>query len=237
MRSCLIGLSALVAVILMTSAASAATITEVLSGTGPFDPTQLSFYDYGFGHVSTLLSWDSYGPSYLFNRTGHATGNFTAPDPSLNPSWLNFQVAGGNSSGGGGGGGGSSDPNTLYQHSYTLSNNNLQDWTMDFSVLIFDPEYAGGGMQVELLGSKEGADTYKAKTLTPDEVRGGMMLTWDIQAAGDESVLVRTTSMGEDEYAAGYFINDADPGIPEPATLAFLALGACGVLAGRMRRG
>jgi hypothetical protein len=168
-----VGLSALAAAMLIASGASAATITEVLQQ--QFDPTVQNYYDSGYGHGAALLSWSSFASPHLFDASGHPTGSYAPPDPSFNPSWLNFQTISGSSGGGGSGSGGGTTSSTPFEHNYTLSNNNHQDWKMDFSTLVFDPTYAGTGMLVELMGTDSGPDTYKSVTLTAAQVKAGRM--------------------------------------------------------------
>ena len=55
------------------------------------------------------------------------------------------------------------------------------------------------------------------------------MLTWHIDGADGENVLVRVTSEGGETYAAGFFMDNPAGGIPEPATLCLVGIGLVGV--------
>jgi hypothetical protein len=234
-----VGLSALLAAALLAPIASAATISDVIKA--QFDPTSAYYGNYGlgqdnaYGQGACLLSWSSYLGDGRFDPSGHLTGNYAPPSGVSNPAWLNFNAVSNNTTpvggGGGGGGGGGSSSATQYDHTYSLGSNTGKDWAMVFHVLIYDPTYAGEGMQVSLLGTAEGS-TLKAATLTAAEVKSGELLTWDIQAVAGETVAVTTSSVGQDDYAAGYFMEVA----PEPATMAFLIFGVGAALIRRKGR-
>jgi hypothetical protein len=234
LRFSLVGMSALVAVVLMGSMASAATISEVLAGTGRFDPTQQYYLNFQIGTEFRSLDWSTIQPNGLFDPTGHRTGTYTT-DPAANPTWLDFRVGDSSNGGGGGTGGGGTTP-TQFQHSFTLARTDHLAATMDFSMLFYDPSFTGTGLLVELTGSEAGPATYKTATLSKEDVNAGMMLTWTLVTGVDETVLVRTTAQGADTGADGFFINSNLPTAPEPATLAFLLVGAGGVLVRRMRK-
>jgi len=223
-----VGLCALVAGVLTASGVSAATIQEVLAI--PFNPIAEDFYATGYGQSAYLLTWTGSLNGNLFDEAGSPGPNFTYQPPGGNPAWLMFEAQGGGGGAGGGGG-----PGTAIQSSFTLGNNLGGVWGMDFSVLLFDPDFTGTGITVELLGSAAGTD-YVVREVEAADVVDGMMLTWRIAAEAGENVLVRVTSYGDESYAAGFFMDNENVSvIPEPATLALLTLGLAGVVLRRRR--
>jgi hypothetical protein len=225
-RLCLGSVAGIALVLLFTPVSSAATIQEVMAQ--PFNPTSTSFIGQ-YGNAGYLLSWSSVAANGLFNSSGSPTGNYTGP--SSNPAWLDFGAVSSGSTGGSGGGGA---PGTGLQTTYNLGTKTSGAWEMDFSVLIFDPQFQGSSVSVELLGSADGSD-YKAKTLTTSQVNGGTMLTWHIEAADGEDVIVRISSEGGQTYAAGFFMDNPAGAIPEPATLLLVGIGLVTVGVGRRR--
>ena len=227
------GVCALVLLVL-PALASAATIQEVLAKTGPFDPTTTDFYAAGYGHGGYLLTWSNVGADNKFG-VGQPGYTPTYAPPGGNPAWLNFQTITGGGGGGGGGGEGGGGGGAPMQSTYTLGNNLGGTWSMDFSILIYDPDFAGTAMTVELIGSAAGTD-YASKELDAAAVKAGMMLTWHIDGLAGESVAVVTTAYGDDSYAAGFFMdspNVAAAAAPEPATMALFGLGMATLLARR----
>ena len=216
-RLCLGGVAGIAVVLLLASISSAATIQEVMAQ--PFNPTSTSFIGQ-YGNAGYLLSWSNVAPSGLFG-SGSPTANYAGP--ADNPSWLDFGTVSSGSTGGAGGAAG-----TGLQNTYSLGTKTAGAWEMDFSVLMFDPQFAGSSVTVELIGTAEGSD-FRAKTLTTDQVNGGTMLTWHIDGADGENVLVRVTSEGGETYAAGFFMDNPAGGIPEPATLCLVGIGLVGV--------
>ncbi len=216
-RLCLGGVAGIAVVLVLAAAGPGATIQEVMAQ--PFNPTSTSFVGL-YGSAGYLLSWSNVAPSGLFGD-GNPTGAYAGP--GSNPSWLDFGTV---SSGGTGSGNGSSGAGL--QNTYSLGTKTSGAWEMDFSVLIFDPDFAGSSVMVELIGTAEGSD-YKAKTLDTADVNGGVMLTWHIDGADGEDVIVRVTSEGGETYAAGFFMDNPAGGIPEPATMALVGLGLAGM--------
>ena len=217
-RLVIAGCGAVMLVLAAASWSSAATIQEVLAV--QFDPTTNDFYAAGYGHTGYYLTWNNVGSDNLF-QNGDPALNFAHLPPAGNPEWLDFHVLF-DSGGGGGGGGVFTGP---WVSRYSLGVNNEGPWSMDFSILFYDPKFDGALITAELLGSVAGADTYKIKELTTGDVTGGTMVTWHIDAAAGETVTVAITSYGAESYAAGFFM-DNEIVVPEPATMGLLAVGA-----------
>jgi purine nucleoside permease len=80
--------------------------------------------------------------------------------------------------------------------------------------------------------------THRAKEVTIDDqdVKDGYMVTYNIVAAAQESVVVQIISEAGETYAAGFFMKSSTTNIaPEPATLTFLAIGAAALVLRRRR--
>ena len=222
---CVRGGLVLVAVGLLASVSFAATIQEVLAQA--FDPSTTDFYAAGYGQSAYYLTWNKVDGGNLFDPTGAGGAAFTQTG-ATNPAWLDFKFA---PDGGGGGGSGTA---TSMRTTYTLGNNLGGAWTMDFSILFYDPSFMGTGLTVELLGSAAGSD-FATKDVSMAEINAGMMVTWAIDAAIGETVTVRITSYDGETYAAGFFMDNASHA-PEPASLGLLAVGAAGMALRRRRK-
>jgi hypothetical protein len=230
-RFCLTGVVTMGVVLFAATAGPAATIQEVMAT--PFNP---ALYDFraDYGHMGYFLTWDNLASNYQF-LAGQAHRDFTAIPPA-NPSWLSFtSVAPG-------GRPGSSDGSatSITRSVYMLTDNRGTAWSMDLSILLYDPTFSGTDMAVELEGSVAGKDDYKGRDFLAAEVQGGTMVKYHIDAAAGEVVSVAITSNGDEAYAAGFFM-DAPPGsdlanaLPEPATMGLLILGLGGLVARRRR--
>ena len=225
-----VGVCALVLALAMSSLVQAATIQEVAAT--DFNPTVQDFYAAGYGHGAYYLTWNGPLNGNLFGA-GAPTPGITYAG-ATNPAWLKFETTG---NGGGGGGGGGAGGGVPMQSTFTLGNNDGGTWSMDFSVLMFDPGFIGDSVTIELIGSDPGSN-YISKDLTAAEVVAGKMLKWTIDALAGEQVMVRITSFGDDTYAAGFFMDNAayTAAIPEPASLALLALGITTAMIKRRRQ-
>lgn len=227
---CAVGLAAL-----MTSMASAATIQEVLAI--PFNPTAEDFYATGYGHSAYLLTWDN--SSGNLAPAGHRPGGPPEYGPAGgNPAWLMFNYLGG----GGGfdgdwGGGGAPIEAANSISTFELGNNLGGPWSMDFSVLIYDADFTGDEVNVIVQG-EDWSDPFNIRTVSLEmaEVVGGRMLTWHIAADAGETVKVSIQSLGDESYAAGFFMDNETMLIPEPATVGLLAAGLACLVARRRRR-
>jgi hypothetical protein len=239
---CLAGALALLAVLVGATASPAATIQEIEAV--QFDPTNTDFYASGFGQLGYYLTWNNVGANNQF-LTGQPARAFAHTPAAGNPSWLDFQSI----STGGTGRTGPADPLTTPTRSiYQLGAVNHQAWSMDFSVLLYDPSFDGTDMSIELQGSVNGSGTsntnFKSIALSKTDVNGGVMVKWRIDAAADETVSVAVTSFGDESYAAGFFIDSATGSgttggttalVPEPATLCLLGLGLSTLIVRRRR--
>jgi hypothetical protein len=231
-RLFLVGVCALVLAGAATMA-SAATIQDVLGKTGKFDPTTQNF-DLWLGGVSGYaLTFDKVDASTnLFDPTGRP-GPVPKTGPSGgNPAWLVFDYLGTGSPGTG------VDINNSSAHTsslYNLGTNQDQAWNMDFSVLFYDPAFTGTSVLVVIYDQ---SGTHRAKEVTIDDqdVKDGYMVTYNIVAAAQESVVVQIISEAGATYAAGFFMKSSTTNIaPEPATLTFLAIGAAALVLRRRR--
>lgn len=220
----------LAGILLGAPAASAVTISDVLEQ--DFDPTTTSPLD-SFGSSAFFLTYDD----TMINPDGtFLPGGRPGPGVGLagvsNPDELIFNFVEGGGTGGGGGGGGGLPPADEPKASiYTLGNDLSGEWAMEFSMLFFDPLFAGTGVQIEIVGSEGGIG---GADLTQAEVNAGKMLSWDIGADPGETVQVVVSPFGDQTYAAGFFMDEASFAVPEPATVAFVGLGALVLL--RRRR-
>jgi opacity protein-like surface antigen len=235
-RLCLVATVGLLAVLAMSSASSAATIQEVLATS--FNPTQYDFYASGYGHSGYFLTWSNMDPlthQFLSGRTGRYLGT------THNPDSLDFSTI---TSGGNNGNPADPDINAPTVSLYRLGVNTGHAWSMDFSILFYDPDFAGTSALVELAGTTNETNNYKYRYLTTAEVDGGMMVKYHIDGAASETVDVQITSYGDETYAAGFFMDNynatatasATALTPEPATLLLLSVGAGTAMLRRRRR-
>ncbi|HUU92531.1 MAG TPA: PEP-CTERM sorting domain-containing protein [Phycisphaerae bacterium] len=231
-RSYVGGFCALGLVAFAASVASAAAITDYADY--DFDPTKQDF-ELWLTHspAAYLTTWDTSGGNLA--PADHSPGGPPSyGPPGGNPAWLKF-----NSTGNGGGGGGGTAGDTL--STFILGNEYGNDWSMDFYVMIFDAEFAGEKINVYLAGEDPtDPNNIQSASVEKDAVKTGKLLMWKIDAAAGEEVTVYIESIGDESYAAGFLMDNADvgpaPTIPEPATLALLGLGAAGLVARRRRR-
>jgi len=226
---------AILAGFLVASAASAATIQDVVANTLP-KPDE--WYNYGYGTSGYSLMWNQLGPDgKTLLPTGRPTGDYTGSWEG-NPGWLRFQSGLPGTGGSGNGytppGGPEGDVITRY---FTLESTDA-DRTFDFSVLFYDP-----GLDAAIAGTDAvarviltgdfGTTGDNSKTLTAAEVRAGTMVTFTVLAEAAEKVVVTIETV--DTYAAGFFLDNVTGGVPEPATLALVALGLGGMALRRRR--
>ena len=243
-RACLGTLCAGMGVLLLAAGLHGAVITPV--EVGNLNPQQDDFEQYfnakGWALAAHYLTWDTSGGNLA--PPGYAPSS-TYQGGAANPAWLDFTTTGGGGGGVGGGGGGGGAGGNLDTFELAINQDplNPQPWSMDFSVLIFDPTFAGTKINVYLIGEETTeADNTKSATVEAADVLIGKLLTWHIDGkliGGEaEKVKVLIEAEGAESHAAAFFMSDAVPGstVPEPATMAMLALGVGGVLAARRRR-
>ena len=232
-RLFLVGVCALVLAGAATMA-SAATIRDVLGKTGKFDPTTQNF-DLWLGGVSGYaLTFDKVDPSTnLFDPTGRP-GPVPKTGPSGgNPAWLVFDYLG--DGGGNTGSGGTAVSSNHTTSLYNLGTNQAQAWSMDFSILFYDPAFTGTDVILSLY-DKSGSHKANEVQISAADVKAGYMLTYNIDAAATESVVLQIIAENGETYAAGFFMKSSTTNIaPEPATLTFLAIGAAALVLRRRR--
>ena len=227
-------LGAAMATLLTASTASAITVHDVLrQAVDPSVNDVLAAY----GQNGYYLTYAPVDPtSHLFDPAGTPQRSGTWQN---NPDWLDFHL---NSTGGGGQGGGPFGPGSN-QVSYTLASTGNAPSSFDFSVLFYDPTYdpatgdATNVVQVVLSGSDGtlvDSDKGNEAFVTAGELRGGILLTWKIEAGAGIDVTVTINAI--DTYAAGFFLDKLVGGhAPEPATLSLVAVGLAGVWLKRRR--
>jgi hypothetical protein len=242
----LAGAMALAAVLAMAGACPAATIQEVQAL--QFNPSQYDFYASGYGQLGYFLTWNNVSDYNQF-LTGEPARAIAHTSPA-NPAWLDFHTV---STGATGKTGIANPLTTPTQSLYQLGSKNGQAWSMNFSILFYDPGFNGTDMTVQLEGSIAGTSTanFASHVVSKADVNGGMMVKYRIDAVANELVNVAVTSNGDESYAAGFFMDSvsgagtaADTStdtanlgaLPEPATLCLLGLGAAGLAARRRRR-
>ena len=229
-RSYLIGLCALVAVLAAATAASAATIDLMEKKTvNPKVDDVLAQYGSYFYQLTWDYSTSKYTPDGFRPTTAPTYG------PANNPADLIFNYGSSNGNGGGGGGDGSDGP---VLSTFNIGNALGGTWEMDFAVLLYDPEFNDQATAiVQLVGRANGSE-YDTQELTAAEVKAGTMVQWHIEGLAGELVDVFITSTDPTTRAvAGFFMDQHNfaTAIPEPATMALVALGVAGLLARRRK--
>jgi len=232
-------LAVMLPVLLITSAASAITVHDVLRQ--DFDPSVNDVLA-TYGQNGYYLTYAPVDPtSHLFDPAGTPQRDGTWQN---NPAWLDFHIDSTGGGGGGGGGGGPFGPGSN-QVSYTLASTGNAPSSFDFSVLFYDPTYdpatadATNVVQVVLSGSDGtlvDSDKGNEAFVAAGELRKGILLTWSIEAGAGIDLTVTINSI--DTYAAGFFLDNLVGGhTPEPASALLLLGGAMVPLFRRWRRG
>jgi hypothetical protein len=230
-RFLLVGVCAL-ALVGAASVASAATIQDVLAKTGAFDPTTQNFELWLGGVSGYALTFDKVNPNTnLFDPTGRPGPVPKTGPAGGNPAWLVFDYLGAGGTGTGTGTAVSSNQTTSL---YNLGNNQNQAWTMDFSVLFYDPAFTGTDVILSLY-DESGKHKTKEVKIDAANVKAGYMVTYSIDAAALESLVIQIIAEDGETYAAGFFMSSSTTIAPEPATLTFLAIGAAALVLRRRR--
>jgi hypothetical protein len=225
---------AILTVVVLSSAASAATIYDVVANRLP---NPLQWYTAGYGTGGYSLMWsqiDADGKTLL--PTGRPTGDYTG-SWSNNPAWLVFHTG----SLGGGGGSGYSPPGgptgDVITRDFTLESLDIARM-FDFSVLFYDPGLSASVTDDTLIArviltGDQGTTGTNFQTVTAADVRAGTMVTFSVKAEAAEKIGITIETVGT--YAAGFFLDNVQAAtVPEPATLALVALGF-GVMLRRRR--
>jgi hypothetical protein len=200
--------------------------------------------DWSAGNFSPVFLWDisSGRPDYTKDPVGSRPSFISA---------FNFQYTGSGGGGGGGFGPGGGSPigggdvgDTTVDMRYNLVLN--KDTIMDFATLFYDRDYgtrnnlqaADVALRVRMIDSKGDPAQYEAwRDITVGDLAKGVYAKWNILAlAGAEVFMEVLWVEGDGVGAAGFFIDNVDHVIPEPATLALIATGLAGTAAMKRRR-